>query len=1289
MPVIDKKYEELTLKDNHLSDPLLMALAWKKSHQYIRTTNWYADNFELDASALNLVRYCEEWVKALENKVQFTELELVPAPKASHWEFVKPKALADLEVDELLSIDLAEDYSVIWKPKPNPKEKKALTSPLKLRPLAHMPIREQSLMTLLVMGLANKVETIQGNPETSLDEVHEKNVVSYGNRLYCQYNEDDEANYSYGATTIYSKFFVDYRKFLDRPYHFATQQLGEVSPDERVYIVELDLAKFFDFIKREVLINKINKLVERNAKTENYERLEILLKAFKEWTWSSDSIDKYAEICASKDVPNAPEGLPQGLVAAGFLSNVYMLDFDEQLSDLVGTEFSSNELRLVDYCRYVDDLRLVVVGPKSFDGKVRIEVIRDEVIKLVNSLPCYKKLNLKINEEKTKVDVFHGRKVGVSKNLAEIQSRLSGPISLDEAENQLGQLESLLSLSSDIDIETDTETNDRPVNLLANIESTRFDVREDTLKRFSANKLVKVLKEMRHFSTQVPDENGVLKPGDWDYIQERIARRFIACWSHDPSLVLLLKKGLELFPSTKLLDPVLQQLEAILLRLNEPKQIAVAEYCLSEIYRHAATVIHKKDLLALPAHTDVDSFFERLQASAAKHCEQATANNFSLLAEQAHFLLLAREDTILEREFGDSKLSIITKLTLGFRSITLPDEIDAESIAVNILMANQICSDNKEAIRASSCLLENIKIASLRFNTLKLLLNQECGFVISLVRHARAVKQTWCNDKNIKELISALHLETKPLTKPLVQINNKVSLLRLMLRDDNPFSNEIMVLKLLQAALKNIDEWRKNSDKRIDLANTKVKFDHFSSVVKYETFNAPIEIFFKFETNKLPNGWEDFCSSVNDDISILRTIGEFIRGVIVGNQDWTSFGQSLPTKNGYQGVRTSYYKRQLGLMTSPEAIAGVGAQISGWLTGLLSKLLKWPGISVNNHGYEWPLNWSVDKVEKLVSDRLHELENAYCKMSGIPSLLEKQSLPWSADKETLSVVMVQSRLPRKSDFGAFGLMLDNPIYRAKHRRHIASVAELVLKHIDVQRVDDPIDSKDKSNVDLIIWPELAVHNDDLDVLVALSRKTKAMIFAGMGFIQQDGIKGPNNCAVWIVPTQHQSSQREIIRLQGKQNMMAAERKSNVQPWRPYQLLLELVHPAYKSEKGFVLTGSICFDATDISLSADLRDKSNAYLVCALNQDVTTFDSMVEALHYHMYQHVVLVNTGEFGGSFAKAPYKDAHKRLIAHVHGNDQVSINTFEMNMFDFRRDGLGQSMQSDLERKAAPAGI
>ena len=203
----------------------------------------------------------------------------------------------------------------------------------------------------------------------------------------------------------------------------------------------------------------------------------------------------------------------------------------------------------------------------------------------------------------------------------------------------------------------------------------------------------------------------------------------------------------------------------------------------------------------------------------------------------------------------------------------------------------------------------------------------------------------------------------------------------------------------------------------------------------------------------------------------------------------------------------------------------------------------------------------------------------------------------------------------------------------------------------------------------------------------LSRKTKSIIYAGLCYIDQAGIEGPNNCAIWIVPNVHDTNQVEIKRLQGKKYMMALEK--SIKSWRPYQLLLELVHPAFPDDPGFIISGSICYDATDIALSSDLRDKSNAYFISALNKDINTFDTMVDALHYHMFQHVVLVNSGEFGGSFAKAPYKDHYSRLISHVHGNDQVSISTFQMNMFDFRRDNIGNSMRSGKDLKSIPAGL
>ncbi len=141
-------------------------------------------------------------------------------------------------------------HKIKWQPKPVECEKDTTPpqppkSPIKLRPLAHIPIREQSMLSLLMMGLANKVETIQGNPSTEFTDVHKQGVVSYGNRLYCTYDADGNAQHSYGSTTIYSKYFVDYRRFLDRPHHFALEQLGEISPDERIYIVETRFREIF------------------------------------------------------------------------------------------------------------------------------------------------------------------------------------------------------------------------------------------------------------------------------------------------------------------------------------------------------------------------------------------------------------------------------------------------------------------------------------------------------------------------------------------------------------------------------------------------------------------------------------------------------------------------------------------------------------------------------------------------------------------------------------------------------------------------------------------------------------------------------------------------------------------------------------------------------------------------------------------------------------------------------------------------------------------------------------
>jgi hypothetical protein len=413
------------------------------------------------------------------------------------------------------------------------------------------------------------------------------------------------------------------------------------------------------------------------------------------------------------------------------------------------------------------------------------------------------------------------------------------------------------------------------------------------------------------------------------------------------------------------------------------------------------------------------------------------------------------------------------------------------------------------------------------------------------------------------------------------------------------------------------------------------------------------------------------------------SLGILIRSCILGQVDWTRSHNALDESLFYKGFKTSLIKRQLGMMHSPEALQGEVAPMSHWLTDLLFVLLQYPGIQINGSNLFSSLD-DLNHLKNLIEKRIAFQTELFCSASNIPAYVEKINLDWPDDKKDLKVVMVQSMLPFKKDFISEGLMLNTPKYKARHRRHVSAVAELIsYKVYGHNSIND--DNYKDINIDLIIWPELSVHNDDIDILEQLSQKTGAIIVTGINFVNIPNVKGPNNVVKWIIPTKSKHGRQFITRLQGKQNMTANEKLFKVIPWRPYQLIVELEHPAFKDKPGFRMSSSICYDATDIKMSSDLKDKTDAYIIPALNEDIDTFDNMVDALFYHMYQHVVLVNTGEFGGSVAKAPYK-GHEKLISHVHGAHQVAISTFDMNMFDFR--DLGFSYESGKSMKTPPAG-
>ena len=112
------------------------------------------------------------------------------------------------------------------------------------------------------------------------------------------------------------------------------------------------------------------------------------------------------------------------------------------------------------------------------------------------------------------------------------------------------------------------------------------------------------------------------------------------------------------------------------------------------------------------------------------------------------------------------------------------------------------------------------------------------------------------------------------------------------------------------------------------------------------------------------------------------------------------------------------------------------------------------------------------------------------------------------------------------------------------------------------------------------------------------------------------------------------------------------------------LLCERAIPALDDPVGFRL-----FEEADAGVDAPgaelVEDVVRQILAAVVHpyKDVKTFDQMALALHYHMFQLVVVANSGQYGGSNAYWPRSDAHIRQVFHTHGQPQASIAFLEID--------------------------
>lgn len=1213
----------------------VLVQAWKKTAAHLRQHSWYADTLELDYQSLRLPAFIGQIQERLMSPSEWKSslLDHIPAPKAQRWE------LKDSQ----------------WLPRQGEKASK------KLRPLAHVQLQDQVVATAMMLCLADRVESGAGDPRLSIEDPdNRKRVLAYGHRLFCDAS-DLTLRHRWGSTKLYRQFYHDYQTFLERPKVVATSVRVSSGIDE-IAIVHSDLSKFYDRVRPRLLHSKANSLRTGDDDPEFFELLERVF----DWQWREA---RWPRDYGAKNGVNdfTSVALPQGLVAAGFFANIVLRDFEKDLRASFGkTVDSAAEILLIDACYYVDDLRLVLRIPAG-SIEERIEEVASEWLQgmLNKAAP-----GMLVEKAKTKVTIEGREKrflVQQSKAAKRIQREVSGAFDMLHGTELIGAIEGFFHTQQRY---TSTESSVAGRSgLLVGIS----DLRDDTAARFAAGKYRRTFRSLRPLlsserkpsnedvdgsdddSDQLPSQM-ILSREQLDEKAQLFSAMLIEEWVSNPGNVRLLRVALDMYPEERFLDQVLNLLQdGWKTNGTRGARRDVRLYCLAEIFRAGATETGMvADEECLPNQVSLPDYHQRLGREAHEILDAFIQNPLNasrfpwFLMQQVYLYLSARNDVPPEASRQRKKKV---------------DRLIRHKALARFLEGTQPASLNERAVYLAigvtafdhSYLLDQVAKGPVSPDFLRTVAEISPEISIGLWERIKV-------DATEEQRVAARSLG---LTLPSGTQQVRTTVGTLVQLEINPFYEEANLLELADALLERpYSEWPAVlSPWQI---NCSVK-EGYESTMFGRLDRDSVAISDRLPSGKHLFGVPEWCET--DDDKQKHQLGMVLRFALRGT---VNFHAGLLADNKslrgcrYRSPVSHWEKQRHSSFQGRSAFGPPWLPISSKAERILFELLRWPGCGISA-----PVA-SMAQVRDWIKERLKELAARRGKATKLVFL--EQEATWPAKpphgewERPLRIGIVQSVIP---DFGHYAAkpsdpeLLGDPILRSKQRRHLAALLEGVSQMLRVRETHRPQDRQDGRVLDLLVFPELAIHPHDIDPLILpFVRSYKCIVLFGLVYHPESSLPGSpliNSC-LWMIPEWTPSSGFQVRRFeQGKQHLAHMEAGFFTPPisgFRPVQWQVEYHwHSDSATNRPLVLSAAVCYDATDLDLASDLRSRNDFFIICALNQDVGTFDRMAEGLHYHMFQGVMVVNNGQFGGSNLFLPFKEPHHRQVLHFHGQPQAAI--------------------------------
>ena len=1245
-----------------LREEYVLVQAWKKTASYIRYHNWFSDTLALDRAAVNLPTFLGEIRERLQSSESWQNdpLRIVPAPKSQRW-------------------TVRED---VWEP-----VNRGATS-VPIRPLAHVSLADQVVATALMLCLADRVETIQGDPRRPVhDQQVGQQVISYGNRLFCD-KRYGGLRHRWGSAKLYRAYSQDYRAFLSRPEVVAKS--NPATEGKHVYVVHADLRQFYDRVRPEMLAKAIGQ--EDVHRDSDDPAFFPLAASVLDWGWhpsDEEEVQNYTKQIELEDFTRV--ALPQGLVASGFFANVVLLSFDEALRVALGAEIAPGIL-LVDACRYVDDLRiLVAVAPNSDYSSNDLKMMVSSWLSQV--LREHGGTGLELSCEKTRVvPLGDGERplVRQSVKMNRIQSAVSGGFDALRGEEILDAIQGLMRAQDTLSLRDESGWQFSPVP----------DVQDDTVARFGAGRFRTTFRSIRPLlqndgeseKTEVGGNEETEVGGNEDRpgVRIRVARTrneldqdarvfalgLIQRWNEDPSNVRLLRIGLDLWPDVEVLRDVISRLHRFTETEDCRKELRwIAWYCLAEILRAGATetgLVPDSELL--PSGIDLESYRDELRGEAARLAALPMSTIPWYLRQQALLFLAAFDaggasvvHTGTEPEIRDHQELI--------RFLRGEDEhLRSSEFATLAVLARRAFLDQDQAA--------NLTRPSLKRSRKRQLAQRDPSFLLELI-------DTETDTHSFDDLPARIR---EDLCQGLENSDGDHDTLAAAVLNSHPNSflrNELFLLRFAKAFL---ETWEQQER----LPEVITPGQVWLTTVKDEDIADVENLQIRRSRAGTSGSLYEVPAWCPDGEQWRFQLGFLLRFILSGQPDFTRPVRRTHWKESeaaYRPAESHWYQRMYGLYSGQPAFGPDWLPITEWAEGFLLGLLRWPGCLPTDQ-FGW-VEGGIHVAKKQIDRRITDLKQRRGSATRELILPLAARRPTSTNKKRpFRACVVQTAIPAADDFKTTDLTLNGPTIRRRHRNHLSAALASVERMLALR---ETLNEEEERPLDWLILPELAVHPNDVDThLVPFARAHKTIILAGLAYEEILAEQPLVNSALWIIPEWSDANGLQIkTRRQGKKNLAPNEPTFNddgarqLQGFRPCQWLIGYPWSNEIDSQPCWLTATVCYDATDLGLATDLRNASDILAIPALNKDVKTFDQMALALHYHMFQLVVVANNGQYGGSNAYWPQSDVHARQVFHTHGQMQTAIAFFEIDDIDSYLERRHVSGANAHDWKHPPAGL